>query len=204
MAKIIIGCERSATVGREFQKAGHVVLTCDILPTEDESVPHVQGDIKELLAASATWDLGIFHPDCTKMAVCGNRHYAGTREREEAIAWTADLWELAVMRCDAVCMENPASVLFPHLRRLGATVQYVQPWQFGHPETKKTGLALHNLPPLEPTEDVYDYMMTLPPSKRHRIWYMSPGPDRGKDRSTFFPGIARAMAAQWTESHRRS
>lgn len=198
MARILIGCERSATVGRAYQDAGHDVLTCDLLPTEDESVPHHQGDIIDLLLTRREqWDIGIFHPDCTEMAVCGNRFHAGTIGRERAVIWTTGLWDLAKQFCKGVCFENPASVIFPYLRRLGATVQYVQPWQFGHPETKKTGLALHNLPPLEPTEDVYDYMMTLPPKERHRIWYMSPGPNRGKDRSTFFPGIARAMAAQW-------
>jgi len=99
-----------------------------------------------------------------------------------------------------VVMENPASVLFPYLRTMyAADVQYIQPWQFGHPEQKKTGLALHKATRLQPTEDVKEFMMTLPVKKRERIWYMSPGPDRQKERARFFPGIAAAMAEQWGE-----
>lgn len=102
------------------------------------------------------------------------------------------------MQSDHVAMENPASVLFPALRsRRGAKVQYVQPWMFGHPEQKKTGFALHGLPPLVETDNVYEYMMTLPKKERERIFYMSPGADRGKERARFFTGLAAAMADQW-------
>lgn len=198
---VLIGCEYSATVGRAFQDAGHEVLTCDLLPTEDESVPHHQGDIMALLDSGRRWDIAILHPACTRMAVCGNRHHAGTQGREDDVRWTLTLWDKAKTVADRVCLENPASVIFPHLRRRGALVQYVQPWQFGHPETKKTGLALHNLEPLQETDNVYEYMMTLPPKERHRIWYASPGETRGKDRSRFYSGFACAMAAQWSESH---
>ena len=194
--KAIIGCEYSGTVRDAFTNAGWLAMSCDILPTESNG-PHYQGDIIDLLDSGHEWDLGIFHPVCTAMAVCGNHKYAGSQDREDAIAWTVNLWEKAKRVCKAVCFENPASVIFPVLRKMGADVQYIQPNQFGHPETKKTGLALHNLPRLVPEWDVTDIMETLPNKHKHRIWYASPGEDRGKERSKFFPGIGRAMARQW-------
>jgi len=144
------------------------------------------------------WDLIILHPDCTKMAVCGNGTWAGTKEREDAEDWTISLWKYACYKCKRVCMENPVSTLATAMREtLGLCAKYIQPWQFGHPETKNTGLYLRNLPPLEGTDNVYDHMMTLPLKDRHKVWYASPGETRGKDRSRSYPGILTAMAAQW-------
>lgn len=95
-------------------------------------------------------------------------------------------------------MENPASVLFPILRnQRGADVQYIQPYEFGHLEQKKTGLALHGVPRLVGTENVYEKMMKLPKKERERVHYMSPGPNRAKERARFYQGIANAMAIQW-------
>jgi hypothetical protein len=135
------------------------------------------------------------------MGVCGNKHYARGKprhgERVSAIIWSTGVWSYAKHHARCAALENPASVIFPVLRKDGADVQYIQPWQFGHPEQKKTGLALHNLPRLTPTNDVYEYMMTLPRKERERIFFMSPGEDRGHERSRFYPGIADAMAAQW-------
>jgi len=96
-----------------------------------------------------------------------------------------------------VVLENPASVIFPVLRKRGATVQYVHPWQFGHPEQKKTGLALHNLPKLVETNNVYKEMMTLTAAERERVFRMPPGPNRKRDRSETFDGIAGALAEQY-------
>lgn len=195
---VLVGCEYSGTVGFEFLKRGHNVWTCDLLPSECEEVPHFQGDIFECITESLytdyIWDLIILHPPCTHMAVCGNRWWAGTQERYQALQWTWALWGIAKLHAKRVALENPVGVLGS---AIGPAAQYVQPWQFGHPETKKTGLWLHNLPPLEPTDNVYDHMMTLPTKERHRIWYTSPSEDRGKERSRFYTGIAQAMAEQW-------
>ena len=175
--KIIVGCECSNTVSGAFREAGHIAWSCDLKPTEGPEQWHHQGDIVAFLKRH-TADLIVLHPDCTAMAVCGNRHYANTPAREDAVKWTVQLARLARAQGKRVCIENPASVIFPHLRKLGFDVQYVQPWQFGHPETKKTGLALWNLPRLEETQNCYDEMMKLPKKDRHRIWYMSPSEDR--------------------------
>lgn len=200
MRSVLVGCEYSGTVRDAFNAIpGVVAWSCDIIGTERDG-PHIVGDIIEFLEGTfvdAIYDLIILHPPCTAMAVCGNRHYAGTQEREQAIKWTMDLWELAKKKAKSVALENPASVIFPHLRKAGAEVQYIQPYQFGHMEQKKTGLALHNLPPLQPTNNVYDEMMKLPKKERERIFYMSPSADRGKERARFFPGIAEAFADQW-------
>ncbi len=194
--KVLVPCEFSGTVRDAFIRAGHDAMSCDLLPTESPG-PHYRGDIMDLLEVDHGWDLIIMHPDCTHMAVCGNRHHAGTEQRAEAVIWTVALWKKAKRQAPRVCLENPQSVIFRHLRHQGADVQYVQPNKFGHPETKKTGLALHNLPFLERTWDVTDIMETLPAKERHKVWYASPGETRGKDRSVFYTGFANAMAAQW-------
>ena len=148
------------------------------------------------------WDLIVLHPDCTAMTVAGNRHYAmgtlGEHKRKAAIAWTCETVMLARAQSDRVALENPASVIFPILRSAyGADVQYIHPWQHGHPEQKKTGFALWNLPRLVETNNVHEHMMTLPKRERERIHYMSPGPRRGHERSRFYAGFAAAMADQW-------
>ena len=169
--KVLIGCEESGTVRDAFLALGHDAISCDILPTSNPG-PHIQGDVFEVLASGA-WDLVLLHPPCTAMALCGNKHYwsGGPRyaERLEAIAWTKRLWETAKACSARVAAENPASVVFQHLK---APVQYVQPWQFGHLEQKRTGLALHNLPRLTPTKDVYDEMMVLPRKERERGYFL--------------------------------
>ena len=116
-------------------------------------------------------------------------------QRLEAMVWTLDLWWEATEKCDKVYLENPVGVL----SKIMDTPQYIQPYQFGHAETKKTGLWLNGLDPLKETNNVYDEMMTLPKKDRHKIHYASPSPDRWKIRSTTYKGIARAMADQWGE-----
>jgi hypothetical protein len=161
---------------------------------------HFQQDIIEVLESSSNeyWDLIILHPECTAMALCGNKHYGRKSQnhylRTAALQWTEELYEKAKKKAKRVCLENPASVIFKHL---GIKAQYIQPYQFGHLEQKKTGLALHNLPKLDPTEDVYEEMMRLPKHERERIFYMSPSVNRGENRSIFYTGIAEAMAEQW-------
>ena len=177
-----------------FLATGHNAWSCDIEASESRNDKHIQMDIFRCLSSYGEWDLIIAHPPCTAMAVCGNGTYAGTQERHDAQHWTYLLFHRCLDVASRVCFENPVSTL---ARVMPMKAKYFQPWQFGHPETKKTGLWLHNLPPLEPTDNVYDHMMTLPKKERHKIWYASPGEDRGKERSRFYPGVAAAMAEQW-------
>lgn len=196
---VLIGCEFSGIVRDEFRKLGFDAWSCDLKPTDADPRWHIQGDIRDAIK-SRNWHLVVLHIECTAMAVCGNRTYAGTIARREAIEWSCDTISLALSEAPHVAAENPASVIFPELRRrFAADVQYLQPWQHGHPEQKKTGLALWDLPRLVPTDDVYAEMMLLPRKERERIFFMSPGVDRRHERSRFYPGIAAAMAAQWGE-----
>ena len=199
---VLIACEYSATVRDAFRARGFDAWSCDLLPTEGDPKWHIQGDALEAIN-SRRWDLIIAHVPCNAMAVCGNSTYGIGKpkhsERLAALEWTSNLWKSACAMSDSVAFENGASVLFPALRNLGADVQYIHPWQHGHPEQKKTGLALHGLPRLQETANVYDHMMTLPRKDRERIHFMSPGKDRAKERARFMQGIANAMASQWGE-----
>ena len=194
--KILIGCEYSGRVRDAFIARGHDAISCDILPT-DAPGPHYQGDVRDML--NQAWDLIIMHPPCTALTVAGNSTYGEGQpkyaERLASVKWTVDLWNDCKAVSPRVCFENPVGVL----RRLGGmhAPQYVQPYQFGHMEQKKTGLFLHGLPPLLPTNDVYDEMMKLPKNVRERLHYLPPSPDRWKIRSTTYQGIADAMAEQW-------
>ncbi|MCK9570019.1 hypothetical protein M0R72_13840 [Candidatus Pacearchaeota archaeon] len=150
---ILVGCEESQTITAAFRKAGYEAMSCDLLPTRGNTDRHIQADIMGVVQ-SRRWDLIILHPDCTAMAVSGNRWYGKGMPcystRQYAIEWTLSLWNLATTHGVRVALENPVSVIFKYL----PNVHYVQPWQFGHGETKKTGFALHNLPPLQPTNIV--------------------------------------------------
>ena len=138
------------------------------------------------------WDLIIMHPPCTALSLSGNGTYAKGKakhnERLEAIVWTVKLWETAKGVSPRVAMENPMSVIFPHIDC--DKVQYVHPWEYGHGEQKKTGFALHGLPELKPTDIVE--------GREQRIWKMGPSPDRWKERSKTYSGIAKAIVDQWT------
>lgn len=198
---VLIGCEFSATVRDALRRRGLDAWSCDFLPTEGDPRWHLQTCVREAIR-TRPWELIILHLECTKVAVSGNRHYGKGKprhgERLEAIEWSVETVRQALMSARSVAVENPASVLFPALReRLNATVQYVQPWQHGHPEMKKTGFATWDLPALIETNNVYEQMMTLPRSERERIHFMSPGPDRWKERSRTYPGLASAIADQW-------
>jgi hypothetical protein len=197
----LIACEYSGTVRDAFLRAGHDAWSNDIIDTDSNPERHLKMDVLEAIRLKR-WDGIIIHIPCTAMGVCGNTTYAKEKprhsERLEAIEWSLKVWDAACANADWSVMENPASVLFPALRdRRGAEVQYVQPWQFGHMEQKKTGFALHNVKRLQPTNNVYDEMMKLPKAQRERVFYMSPGPNRGKERARFYLGIADAMASQW-------
>ena len=143
------------------------------------------------------WDLIIMHPPCTALAVSGNRWYGSgmpkNSERITAIEWTLALFEHAKNHALRVAFENPVGVL-----PIKPT-QYIQPYHFGHAESKKTGLWLHNLPLLVPTDDVEALWRTLPKKEAQRIHMLPPSADRWKIRSETYKGIAVAMASQWSE-----
>lgn len=186
----LVGCEESQSVTAALRAVGREAYSCDILDTRGRPEWHIKGDIVDVLR-SRKWRLIVLHPDCTALALSGNRWYGKGmqkhRQRQLAIDWTVMLWNLAKSCGESVCLENPASVIFKHLE--GANVQYIQPWMFGHGETKKTGLALWNLPKLIPTNIV--------DGREHRVWKMPPGKNRKRDRSATYHGIANAIANQW-------
>lgn len=198
--KVLVGCEESGKVRDAFIRRGHDAWSNDLSPARNGG-PHLQMDVMQALDEQE-WDLAILHPDCTSMAVSGNRHYGkgtpGERERDAQVAWTLRLWLKARnVTKRGVVLENPTSVIFPVLAAYGARIQYIHPWQFGHMEQKKTGLALDRLPLLKETNNVYEAMMALPKEERERIWRMPPGPNRKRDRSETFSGIAEALADQY-------
>jgi site-specific DNA-cytosine methylase len=180
--KVLIACEFSGVVRDAFRARGHDAMSCDLLPTESPG-QHYQGDMFDLDLVS--FDLIIAHPPCTALCVSGNRHYAGTKARGDAAEFVRRIWSIPVKK---MCIENPVGVintLLPEMPR----PQYIQPWQFGHGETKKTGLWLRGLPPLQPEKVVE--------GRADRIHKMPPGKDRWKKRSVTYQGIAKAMANQW-------
>lgn len=185
--RVLVACEFSGVVRRAFQEHGHIAFSCDILPPEDGATAwHWQMDVLELLKRDAEWDLMICHPPCTYLATSGARWMKdSTRQckQVEAIAFAWKLWNAPI---PMICMENPRSVLMTHI---GRPHQQIHPWQFGHGERKETFLWLKNLPPLNPT-DIVD-------GREARVHREAPGPDRQKNRSRSYPGIAAAMAAQW-------
>ncbi len=185
---VLIGCEESQTLCQAFRIAGIEAYSCDILPTRGNPDWHYQDDIKKVIPLKQ-WDLIILHPDCSAMAVSGNRWYGRNmpkhQRRLDAIAWTLDLWNLAKKHTPRLALENPVSVIFSFLDN----VHYLQPWQHGHGETKKTGFACFNLPALVPSHIV--------PGREHKIWNMAPSRNRKRDRSQTYQGVAEAIVSQW-------
>lgn len=185
---ILIGCEESQTICKAFRDAGFEAYSCDILPTRGNPAWHYQGDIMEVIPMRY-WGLIILHPDCTAMAVSGNRWYGRgmpmNNKRIRAVKWTLRLWNLAVIHGDRVALENPVSVVFKYL----PNVFYLHPHEHGHGETKKTGFALHNLEPLKPTQNV--------DGREQRVWKMPPSSTRKRDRSKTYEGVAHAIVMQW-------
>ena len=179
--KILIACEYSGVVRDAFLARGHDALSCDLLPT-DSAGPHYQGPVEDVL--NDGWDLMIAHPPCTHLAVSGARWFKDKQEEQkEALNFVRLLLEAPI---DKIALENPVSIISSRIRKPD---QIIQPWQFGHGETKKTCLWLKNLRPLEPTDIVN--------GRENRIHRMPPSPNRGKERSKTYTGIAKAMAQQW-------
>lgn len=197
--KVLIGCEESGVVRRAFRGAGHDAYSNDLLPPRDGSIHHLQMDVMDAIVSVHRWDLIILHPPCTALTSTGNKHYAAGKPkhalRGESISWTVALWELATARCNHVALENPKGVIWP---ALGIKPVYINPWQHGHPEMKMTGFALHNLPVLQETNNVFEDMMKLSVQQRQKCFYLCDRKNRARDRSTTYEGIARAMVQQWS------
>lgn len=179
--RILIACEYSGTVRDAFRARGHDAMSCDLLPTERPG-PHYQGNVFDILGDG--WDMMIAHPPCTHLAVSGARWWKDKRtEQAEALDFVRALMAAPTPR---IAIENPISIISTAIRKPD---QIIQPWMFGHGETKATCLWLQGLPKLVPTEIVA--------GREARIHKMSPSPDRWKERSRTYQGIADAMAAQW-------
>ena len=179
--KVLVACEYSGTVRDAFIAAGHEALSCDLLPTDAQG-PHYQGDVRDVLHDG--WDLMIAHPPCTHLAVSGARWFKDKQaEQAEALDFVRLLLDAPVER---IALENPISVISSRIRKPD---QIIQPWQFGHGETKATCLWLKGLPKLTPT-DIVD-------GREARVHKLPPSADRWKIRSTTYKGIADAMAKQW-------
>jgi len=181
--RVLVACEFSGIVREAFTRMGHDAWSCDFLPTEIPSDKHYQGDVFDLIDTEH-YDLMIAHPPCTHLAVSGALHFHKKKIRQRrALAFVQDLLDSPILR---IALENPVSVISTKIRKPD---QYVQPWMFGHGETKKTCFWLKNLPPLEPTNIVE--------GREGRVWKETPGPNRWKNRSRTYMGIAQAMAQQW-------
>ena len=194
--RVLIGCEFSGTVRRAFAALGHDAWSCDLLPAEDASPNHYQGSIFDMI--SEHWDLGIFHPPCTYLANSGVCHLHKSIERwkdmHEGALFFKRLLQAPIAR---KAVENPIQHKYAQNIIDCKHSQVIQPWMFGHTEQKATCLWLDGLAPLVPTNNVKEEMLALPKRERERLHYLSPGPNRWKERSRTYQGIANAMAQQW-------
>ena len=180
--KVLIACEFSGVVRRAFRRRKYDAWSCDLLPAEDLAPEHIQANVLTVLDQG--WDLMIAHPPCTHLAVSGARWFADKIvEQLAALEFVQRLLDAPIPH---IALENPVSIISSRIRKPD---QIVQPWMFGHGETKATCLWLKNLPKLQPTEIVE--------GREGRVWKMAPSPDRWKERSRTFTGIAQAMADQW-------
>lgn len=179
--RVLVACEFSGRVRDAFRDRGHDAWSCDLLPT-DAAGPHYQTDVRDVIGQQ--WDLMVAHPPCTHLAVSGARWWKGKRqEQADALDFVRFLMAAPI---DRIAIENPISIISTAIRKPD---QIIQPWQYGHGETKATCLWLKNLPPLTPTDTV--------PGRAAVVHRMPPGPDRWKLRSLTYPGIAAAMTEQW-------
>ena len=203
---ILIAMETSGVTRKAFEKFSKnnnlnwIIYSCDLLPADDDDgdgvANHMIGDaFKVVEYLSKKWDLILVHPPCTALAVSGNAWYGIGMEKHskrlEAIEWTTDLWNFVKDHSRFAIMENPVGVL-PF-----KPTQYIQPYEFGHPESKKTGLWLHNLSKLVATNNVKDIHDSLPRKERMKMHYLSPSKNRWKIRSKTYQGIGDAIANQY-------
>ncbi len=195
--KVLVACEYSGIVRDAFLEKGHDAWSCDLLPTEKNSNRHIVGDVRDIL--NDGWDLlMVAHPPCTRLCNSGVRWLYEPpkgktkeqmwRELDEGAALFSDMWNAPIER---ICVENPVMHKFAkeRIRNYQDFAQSIQPWQFGHGEVKRTCFWLKNLAPLKPTDIVA--------GREARVHKAPPSPDRWKERSRFFPGVAKAMAEQW-------
>ena len=188
--KVLVACEFSGIVRDAFIKRGHDAMSCDLLPTETPGA-HYQGDVRDVL--DYPWDLMIAHPPCTHLSVSGARHFSEKRMDGRQQSAVSFFMRLAKADIPRIAIENPVCIMSTLWRKPDQTIQ---PWEFGHGETKATCLWLKSLPPLQPTDIV--------PGREARVWKMTPSADRGKLRSRTFQGVADAMAGQWSALNQSS
>ena len=180
---MLVACEFSGVVRDSFSLLGWDAWSCDILPSEKEG-NHLQCDVRNIMDDG--WDLMVAHPPCTHLCVSGARWFKQKKTQQaEALEFVSCLMSAPIPH---ICIENPVSIISTRIRKPD---QIIQPWQFGHGETKTTCLWLKNLPHLQPT--------CIVSQRKHRIHRMAPGPNRSKERSRTYLGIATAMAQQWTK-----
>jgi len=182
--RVLVACEFSGVVREAFRARGHQAWSCDILPSDPPASPghHILCDVREILGEG--WDLMIAHPPCTHLSVSGARWFKHKqREQDEALEFVQTLLDAPIKR---IALENPVSIISSRIRKPD---QIIQPWQFGHGETKATCLWLKNLPKLTPTNVVQ--------GRQARVHRLPPSKDRWKLRSVTYKGIADAMAEQW-------
>lgn len=198
--RVLIACESSGVVREAFRALGHSAYSCDLLPAEDGSDWHIQQDVREVVRYD-TWDLMIAHPPCTYLSSSG-MHWTARGLRDPMLTESAIGFFMLFTRTEIphVAIENPVGVMSTRYRKPD---QYIQPYQFGEDASKKTGLWLHNLPPLVHTEYVEPRMVNGKPRWSNQTDSgqnkLGPSSDRWKVRSSTYPGIAKAMAEQWTK-----
>jgi len=189
--RVLDACEYSGAVRDAFINGGHEAMSCDLLPTESPG-PHYQGDVRDVI--DYPWDLMIAHPPCTNLAVSGAAWFEKKRMAGEQQASASFFMMLAKADIPRIAIENPVCVMSSIWRKPD---QIIQPYMFGHMETKATCLWLKGLQKLVATNNVKEQTMRLPERERMRLHYLPPTPDRWKLRSATFSGIAQAMADQW-------
>lgn len=188
MKRILVACEESQAVCIEFRKLGFEAYSCDILDCSGGHPEwHIKGDALEAMK-SQKWDCVIAFPPCTDLAVSGARWFKEKREQGIQQKSIAFFMEFAAYPCEYKAIENPIGIMSSEFRKPD---QIIQPWMFGHGETKATCLWLWGLPALVPTDIVE--------GREQRIWKLPPSEDRAKLRSKTFSGIAKAMADQWSK-----
>lgn len=183
--RVLVGCEQSGVVREAFRRLGHDAMSCDLQPSEQPG-PHYTGNVFDVL--DYPWDLAILHFPCTHTSVSGAKHFEAKKmdgRQQAAVAMFMRGWR-ACGHIPKVAFEHPVSIMSSLFRQPD---QIIQPWQYGHGETKATCLWLRGLPPLVPTAIVE--------GREPRVHRMPPGPDRAKERSRTYEGIAQAMADQW-------
>ena len=209
--KVLVACEESQAVCMAFRQLGHEAYSCDIQECSGGHPEfHIKGDCLPLIDGKCEfitcdgvshkidtkWDILIAHPPCTDLAVSGAAWFAEKRADGRQQAAIDFFMHFVNADCEHIAVENPVSIMSTQYRKPD---QIIQPWMFGHPEKKATCLCLKGLPLLIPTNDVSEYMKTLPKNQQNRLYHLPPSPDRAKLRSKTFPGIGKAIAEQYSQ-----